>query len=371
MTVPRALADRVARASAPAAGAAGRLLRAGLVPAAWAYGAAVAARNRAYDLGFLPVHRLGCRVLCVGNLTVGGTGKTPTVIALADALVRRGQKPCILLRGYGGRAAGGSVVSDGNAVLLDWRQAGDEAVLLARRLPGVPVVIGADRVRAGAAALARFRPDVLLLDDGFQHRRLHRDVDLVLLDAADPFGGGRLLPRGGLREPVRSLARAHAVLVTRADEAPDRERVRAQLAACGVAPAAWSRHRPAELLDLAAGGARPLEALRGRRVFALSGIGRPQSFQRTLQGLGACLVGREVFPDHHAYTCEDAAAVARAAAASGAEWIVTTEKDAVRLPEAGALGRPTLALRIALELLAAAPELERLLGARLPEARGG
>lgn len=371
MTVPRGLADRAARARRPGAvRPADRLLRAALAPASWAYGAAVRLRNLAYDAGLLRARRLSCRVVCVGNLTVGGTGKTPLVLALADALVRQGAKPCILLRGYGGSAPDGAVVSDGREVLLDWRRAGDEAVLLARRLPGVPVVVGGDRVRAGAQALARFSPDVLLLDDGFQHRRLHRDVDLVLLDAADPWGGGRLLPAGRLREPAAGLRRAHAALVTRADEAGDREALRRAVAGWGIARMAWARHRPAALVESGRGPERPPDALRGRAVFALSGIGRPASFHRTLGALGARVVGAETFPDHHPYGEADRTAVSAAAAASGAEWIVTTEKDLVRLEDGPGLGRPTLALRIAMELLDGADALAPLLGVRLPEARG-
>jgi tetraacyldisaccharide 4'-kinase len=371
VTVPRGLADRVARAARPdAPRPADRLLRAALAPASWAYGAAVRLRNLAYDAGLLPVHRLPCRVVCAGNLTVGGTGKTPLVLALADALVRQGAKPCILLRGYGGSATHPAVVSDGRQVLLDWRQAGDEAVLLARRLPGVPVVVGGDRVQAGAAALARFRPDVLLLDDGFQHRRLHRDVDLVLLDAADPWGGARLLPAGRLREPVAGLRRAHAVIVTRADEAKDREALRRRLERAGITRLAWARHRPTTLVEPGGGGERPAEALRGRAAYAMSGIGRPDSFRRSLEALGARVVGGEAFPDHHPYDEDDRAAVSAAAGASGAEWIVTTEKDLVRLGPARELGRPVLALRIAMELLDGAEALAPLLGARLPEAQG-
>jgi tetraacyldisaccharide 4'-kinase len=332
----------------------------------------VTLRNAAYDRALCRTHRLACRVLCVGNLTVGGTGKTPTVLALAESLVRGGAKPCILLRGYAGTAVEPTVVGDGLALLADWPQAGDEAVLLARRLPGVPVVVGADRVRAGRLALERFRPDVLLLDDGFQHRRLFRDVDLVLLDAAEPFGGGRLLPRGRLREPARGLRRAHAVLVTRADRLAHREPVREAIRRVAPAtPVAWARHRPTRVVRMGCGAEEALEALEGRKVFAVCGIAAPDGFTPMLDALGARVVGARAFPDHHPFTGEDHRAVSTAAIAAGAEWVVTTEKDAVRLRDATAFGLPTYAVRIALEVLDGGAALAAILGARLPEAQHG
>jgi tetraacyldisaccharide 4'-kinase len=364
VSVPGWLQDRVTRAG-EADSPGDRLTRGLLTLASHGYGVVVAARNAAYDAGVLPVHRLACRVICVGNLTAGGTGKTPTVLALAQALVRAGATPCIVLRGYAGTRAEPSVVSDGRTVLLDWRQAGDEAVLLATRLPRVPVLVGADRVGAGRLALRRFGPDAILLDDGFQHRRLHRDVDLVLLDAADPFGGGRLLPRGRLREPLGALRRAHGVLVTHADRvadcAPLGEAIRRL---SGGVPDAWARHRAVCLVDVERGAEERLETLEGRKVLAVCGIGRPASFLDTLHGLGAQLVGAKAFPDHHAFREEDRRAVADAASMAGAEWILTTEKDAVRLTGQGGFGRPTFALRIALDVIRGADALERLVGVR-------
>jgi tetraacyldisaccharide 4'-kinase len=173
-----------------------------LTPLAWAYGLAVRARNRAYETGRLRVHRLPCRVIAIGNLALGGTGKTPMAIAVAQALQGAGRRVAILIRGYRGTAAAEvAVVSDGARVGMDARQAGDEAVLLAHRLPGVPVIRGADRVAAGQLAIARFGAEALVLDDGFQHRRIARDLDLLLLDARDPFAGGALLPAGCASRP--------------------------------------------------------------------------------------------------------------------------------------------------------------------------
>lgn len=366
MSVPRWLAVAVAAAVADERrGGWAPAGRAALGAAARLYGLAVALRNAAYDGGVRRVRRLDTRVVCVGNLTAGGTGKTPTVLALAAALRAAGQRPCILLRGYGGTVREPVIASDGGTALLDWRTVGDEAVFLAGRA-GVPVVVGADRVRAGELALRRFDPGVILLDDGFQHRRLFRDVDLVLLDGADPFGGGRLLPRGRLREPAASLARAHALLVTRADEGGEREKLRGRLrhAAPGL-PLGWARHRPTAVIDLSTGTAGELGALEGRRVLAVSGIANPASFERALRSRGAELAGRLRYPDHHAYTAGDRAAIAQAVAELRADAVLTTEKDAVRLAPLLPLPRPAFALRVELEVVEGEEALASVLGVTL------
>ncbi len=345
----------------------------GLLSAASAlYGAAVRLRNLAYDRGVTPARRLPCRVVCVGNLTVGGTGKTPTVEKLARSFVRSGAKVCVILRGYGRGGAGAAVVSDGRQALLPWQEAGDEAVLLARRLPGIPVIVGGDRVRAGALALERFGVDTLLLDDGFQHRRLHRDVDLVLLDATDPFGGGRLLPRGRLREPIEGLHRAHAILVTRADQAAELAPVRGRLSHLAPGrPLAWAVHRPVRLVDLGSGETRALSALAGRSALAVSGIANPESFRRTLQDLGVELVGHLRYADHHPFSAADRAHMAAEAKRFRTEWILTTEKDAVRLEGELPPGCPVFALGVGLELIEGTQDLEQLLGISLAEVPRG
>lgn len=361
--------QRAARAESPTGTE--RIVRGCLTLASLVYGGLVWARNAGYNSGLLRAGRLPCRVVCVGNLSVGGTGKTPTVLALAGAAADAGLRVAVLLRGYGREGRGVRVVSDGRRVQLSWREAGDEAVLLARRLGGVPVVVGEDRVAAGRVIVERFDPQIIFLDDGFQHRRLHRDADLVLLDSTDPFGGS-LLPRGRLREPIGALRRATAVLLTRADQGGDPEAVRRRVAAVAPdCPVGRAILRPLCLRDLTAGSRRPVAELRGRRVLAVSGIGNPESFHRTLQDSGAILAGRLVYPDHHAFSEEDRRRMGDVARRSEANWIVTTEKDAVRL-EGGPLpdGCPVMALEVALAIVEGAEALEAALGVPVGARRG-
>jgi tetraacyldisaccharide 4'-kinase len=288
-------------------------------------------------------------VVAVGNLTVGGTGKTPLVEWLARELTVRGRRVVILSRGYGRRGGGNSLlVSDGRQVFLSPREAGDEPVLLARRLVGVPVVVGRDRHRAGAWALPRFGPDVLLLDDGFQQRGLATDVDIVCLDARAPWGPRGLLPRGSLREPASALGRAHLLVLTGAagavrDAVPDEVRRHAP-----GAPIAWASYEPESTLDPKTGTDGPIESLRAHPLLAFAGIAMPERFAATLAGLAVTPRDFVAFPDHHPYTPADLAALEARARAVGAEWLLTTEKDAVRLPDPGEL--PVRALRVRLRL---------------------
>ena len=360
---------RAARAEAPTATE--RVVQGLLTLGSVAYGGLVRARNAGYNTGLLRTRRLGCRVVCVGNLTVGGTGKTPTVLALAAAATAAGLRVCIMLRGYGRQRSGVQVVSDGQRIQRDWRDAGDEAVLLAQRLRGVPVVVGEDRVAAGRLIVERFGPQVIFLDDGFQHRRLHRDADLVLVDATDPFGGGRLLPRGRLREQMAGLRRAQAILLTRADQGRDTEGIRRRVECVAPGrPMGRGIFRPVALRELATGCGRRMPEIRGKRVLAVSGIANPDSFHQMVKQSGAVLVGSLVYHDHHAFTEEDRGRMGEAARLREAEWIVTTDKDAVRLEARLPEGCPVMAMEIALEIIEGAEALEAALGVPVKVCRG-
>jgi tetraacyldisaccharide 4'-kinase len=303
--------------------------------------AAAALKNRLYDQGALTIRRLPCPVISIGNITVGGTGKTPMTVFLARRLKDRGLLPLILSRGYGGQASEkGGVVSDGRTVLMDAAWAGDEPFMMAEALGDVPVVVGKDRGRMGRKALARFSPDVILLDDGFQHRKLHRDLDILLFDATRPFGNGFLLPRGPLREPVTALARAHLFVLTRSGHpAANIRDFHSRLVALGLpssvlrTPVITCDHRPVVRGIVQAGQTRmdlatsaPTEA-----VFAFSGIANNDDVRRSLDALGFNVAGFMAFPDHHPYSRDDLSEISRRASAFGAKALVTTDKDAARL----------------------------------------
>ena len=328
-------------------------LCAGLHLLSFPYRGGVAARNRLYDRGLLRQQKLPCPVVSVGNLTVGGTGKTPTVIFLATLLKENGHRPAVLSRGYGGSAnAPVNVVSDGKHILMGWREAGDEPVLIARAAPGIPVLTGSRRLLTGRAAVETFGAEILILDDGFQHRPLFRDIDMVLLAAARPFGNGFLLPRGPLREPPDALRRADILLRTGGAENVEPLREAASL------PSFRAIHKPQGLVAGGTGRIEMVEALLGQKVFAFAGIGSPEAFRRSLTELGAAVVGFRVFPDHHPYDLSDIENLRRLAAESGAERIVTTEKDAVRLADHPDFLKELFLLRIGMEITPAGPFAE-------------
>ena len=325
-----------------------------LAPAVLAYRGGLALRRAVYACGLRRTRSLPCRVVAVGNLTVGGTGKTPLVELVVRELAARGRRVVVLSRGYGRR--GGEpvdAVSDGAGLLLTAREVGDEPFLLARRLldvpGGVPVVVGRDRFRAGLWAMARFHPDSFVLDDGFQHLRLRKDVEVVCLDARAPWGRGGLLPRGSLREPPTALRRAHLLVLTHAAACPDLAALEAELGRTAPgAPVARASYVVEEVSDLASGTRQSLEALRSRPVLAFAGIAVPENFAGTLAALGVTPREFVAFPDHHAYDAADLRALETRARDGGAEVLVTTEKDAVRLSPSATMPVWAVAVRLAL-----------------------
>lgn len=317
-----------------------------LAPLAALYGGAVSARLAAYRQGFLKVHRAGRPVLSVGNLAAGGTGKTPFVRWLARELLERGSRPSVLTRGYGRRGRGSVVVSDGAGAVASVRDSGDEAATLARALPRVPIVADADRL-AAARRVEELVPDVRvhLLDDGFSHVALARDLDVVLLDATAPDAGGALLPAGRLREPLSSLARADLVVVTKCEQAdPAAARALANRWAPGV-PVYHAHTRVLAIRDDSGEEVRA-EDLPGATLVAVAALAHPEAFFATLSDLGIAPARAVTFRDHHPYGPFATGRIERAAEESGATAIVTTEKDAVKLE-----GRVRLPLfRVAVEM---------------------
>jgi tetraacyldisaccharide 4'-kinase len=311
-----------------------------------AFQAAVSVRNALYDAGRLPSHRLPCVVISIGNVTVGGTGKTPLTSHVAGLLRDLGYRVAVASRGYRRRDSRAPLlVSDGRRILADALSAGDEPYLIARDNPSVPVAVGADRVAAARLLMTASSPEVLLLDDAFQHRRIARDLDVVLVDGRDPWGNGRMLPRGPLREPIASIRRADACVVTRTNgRTPDDlvsalERFNPEVALfhCRLEPRVFVK---ADGESIAPG------SLKGFSAYAFSGIARPERFEDDLRGLGVRLAGSRRFPDHHPFRRRDLEEIALEARRCGAQVLVTTEKDLVRIVESPEGSPPLYALAI-------------------------
>jgi len=323
-----------------------------------------------YDKRVIRHHALGCLVVSIGNLSCGGTGKTPVVEVFARSLSSQGRRVAILSRGYRSRKRPlwfrlkhlfstqkielpPKVVSDGKDLLLNSEYAGDEPFMLASNLKNVAVLVDKDRVKSGIYAITRFHSDVIILDDGFQYLMLKPHINIVLVDSTDPFGNGHVLPRGILREPIKNIRRADYVFLTKSDGSHRiahlkrfirRHTRRAEIIECC--------HRPQYLVRLFSGGARePLDRLRGAKVAALSAIARPESFERFLEEFGAVLVLRDHYADHHRYSQQEIIDFINEAKAAGAEFIVTTEKDAVRIPRIMRCDVPLYYLRIEIDIL--------------------
>lgn len=279
--------------------------------------------------------RLPSRVMSVGNVTLGGTGKTPAVMALAEEAQKRGIHPCILTRGYKGKAKGPCFVSAGKGPLLDEYQAGDEALLMASKLQGIPVVKGKDRYKAGIFVIQKLTSHPLfILDDGFQHWRLYRDIDILLLDSSRPFGNGRLLPLGSLREPINAISRADFIIITKTgtrSQGSEKDYLTKEIRRYNKdAQLFFAEHNPIKFINIY-DEVMPLEWAKKKSFFSFCGIGNPQSFKETLLSMDIPLKGFMAFRDHHRYSQNDIKSIAKDASRSGAEWTVTTEKDIMRL----------------------------------------
>jgi tetraacyldisaccharide 4'-kinase len=324
--------------------------------AAGGYRGLLGAREWLYARGLLRSRAVERPVVSVGNLTVGGTGKTPAVELAVHTLAGLGHRPAVISRGYGRTGRGIQVVADAATIRLDPEESGDEPFLLARRLPGVPVVVGANRHEAARLTIDRFDVTVLVLDDGFQHRTLRKDLEIVMARAADPWGNGRLLPGGPLREPLAALRRADLVVATgAADLAGAAAVTRAVAAHAPGVPVVAAAYRPTECWDAGTRETVPLPALGRRRLLAFAGIGAPAGFARTLAGAGVTPAALVAFADHHRYTTADLAALAARAEAAGADALITTEKDWIRLRRLPAPAPPLLVLGIRLVLVDGEP----------------
>ena len=326
---------------------------------AYIYGFLVNLKLAGYRFGIFSKKKLDCYVISLGNITVGGTGKTPTAQRMAKEIRDMGYKVVILNRGYRAKWQGEvGIVSDGKTLQMDATQAGDEAYMLAKHLPNVPVLIGPERAKTGQYAIDHFGAEVAILDDGFQHWQLERDLDVVLIDAVNVFGNGHILPRGTLREPISHLQRADVFLLTKVDQAAKGsiEYI------CNTidkyskdAVVVESIHQPQSCVELTEWGhniasqGMPISSIKGKRIVAVSAIGNPASFEQTLCDAGAELIESLRFPDHHEYSEEEMLDAIEQALAQDAEAIVTTEKDAVKIPQSvaeNADGKPNLPIYV-------------------------
>jgi tetraacyldisaccharide 4'-kinase len=317
------------------------------------YRGLLGAREWLYGRRVLHSRALGCPVVSIGNLTVGGTGKTPAVELAVRTLAELGRRPAVVSRGYRRRSSGVQIVADTASIRVDPEDAGDEPFLLARRLPGVPVVVGSHRYEAARVAVDRFGATAIVLDDGFQHRTLHKDLEVVMVRAERPWGNGRLIPSGPLREPPEALARAHLVVATGVSEPLDLGDVSAAIAryAPGV-PVLAARYAAIECWEAARMRAVPLGQLSRQRLLGFAGIASPAAFRLTLDTLGVDAPELVTFADHHWYTAADVGALdTRAEAAGAADGLVTTEKDWVRLRTLPLPRRPLYVVSVRLELV--------------------
>jgi tetraacyldisaccharide 4'-kinase len=320
--------------------------------AGFGYAAGMRWRNYRYDTGRLPIERVDVPVLSVGNMTLGGTGKTPMVEWLARWYRARGVRVVLVSRGYGAEQGA----------------ANDEALELEQRLPDVPHVQNADRVAAAKMAIEEFESQLVILDDGFQHRRLGRDLDIVLIDALEPFGFEYVFPGGTLREPLRGLARAQVIVLSRADAIGAEARSAIEKRIRRYAPAAdWIEvtHPPRHLVN-AMGQHAPLSTIAGRRVAAFCGIGNPAGFRHTLTFAGGEVAALREFPDHHGYTRADVDDLSQWVGLLDVEAIVCTGKDLVKLRLETLGGVPLWALAIGLEIVRGREDFEARLAGVLP-----
>ncbi|MCC7300192.1 MAG: tetraacyldisaccharide 4'-kinase [Verrucomicrobia bacterium] len=341
-------------------------LRGFLKTLSWLFIALVQLRLLLFKHRIIRANTLGCQVISVGNVTVGGTGKTPIVETFARSLQQKGRKVAILSRGYKSRKTPlwekllrketqlPRVVSDGERLLLNSDLAGDEPYMLASNLPDVVVLVDKDRVKSGKYAIKNFGCDTLVLDDGFQYLKLQHRLDIVLVDYTNPFGYRRVLPRGLLREPMRNLKRAGFIFITKCppEGAPE---LKAKLRELNQhAEISECRHASKYLKNLYTRERIDLDFLQGKKVAAVSGIAVPESFENGLRRLGAEIVHSDQYADHHRYTQQEIIETINRAAEAGAEVIVTTEKDAVRFPLIDRCDLPIIFLRVEIEMLSGA-----------------
>ena len=327
-------------------------------------------RNWLYDHKILKEVTLPCPVISVGNITVGGTGKTPCVIMLAQMLQENGFKPAILSRGYGGKSIHPvNVVSDGHKILLDSETAGDEPFLIAQVLKGVPVITGAKRIVTGETVINQFGANVLICDDAMQHRKIFRDINLVLLDSQSLRVNNHILPRGRLREPITELKRASAFVLTRTDESQQTNNTIEKLVQNENIPIFMSIHKPKDMVKGDYSAQWPISILAGKKVCAFCGIAKPDSFKKTLLDAGAQVLSFDIFSDHHRYNKNELEKIKTRFIDCRADFLISTQKDGTRLQELPEYLTMIYMLRIELEIIPSGESFKKFILGRLAAAQ--
>lgn len=304
-------------------------LRHALFPLSWLYGTVVSARNWSYERGMFEQRSVGVPTVSVGNLTVGGSGKTPLVEYIARILLADGRRVAVVSRGYRRRTRGMRVVSDGREILLTSTESGDEPMQIAQNVPGAVVVVDERRSRGAAIAVDRYNADAVILDDGFQHRAIRRDLDIVVHNAKERFGP--LLPVGRFREGLPALRRANAIVFSHCDGTAEVMKLGDRLRSYTEAPMFCVQYRVQDVRELSTEASVGRESLKGGTAVAFCGIGNPESFRRTLMELGVEVVSFKTYSDHHSYGSHDFSYLKSEQERTKADWVLTTQKDAVRI----------------------------------------
>ncbi len=323
-----------------------------LYPLSWIYQLAGNVRLLLYQNGICKQKELNARVISVGNITAGGTGKTPLVMYIAEKLKEKNKKVAILSRGYKRKY---KEMVDLNKITFEkasWEEVGDEPYLMAQRLPAIPIIVTRHRNLSGSYAIEKYGAEILILDDGFQHLKLRRDINLVVIDSTNPFGNGKLLPAGTLREPLSSLKRADIFVLTKTDQISDLKEVINTLRRYNSkAPIVESIYRIRSVERLSDDLSVDPKELENKRAYAFSGIGNPASFENSLRQLKINILRHRVYSDHFSYRPKDLLSLIEEAKNLGVDFIITTEKDSVRIPKVNRQEIPIYVFKVDLKII--------------------
>ena len=294
------------------------------------YSSLVAIRNFFYETKILPTKSLNCKVISIGNITVGGSGKTPTVEYLSNLLQSKGHNVGIISRGYKRKSKSTLVVTDGKKKPKSWEHVGDEPYLLAHKLENIPIVVGVSRYKAGSMMIEKFQPDVILIDDGFQHLSLHRDLDIVLVNSKDKRSDYKLIPSGKLREPISNLIRADLIVITKTNIHKPSNYLINKIESFNR-PTIYNEIQIDDLLQYKSNKSNKLEKIANKKVYLFSALGDNESFKKIMDSTDAEIVGHSKYLDHHNYTFDDLKDIEQKAIKCDAEFLITTEKDLVKI----------------------------------------